>query len=121
MTTSSGHTQAIRVKKVLGAAVKDSAGDKIGHIEDVVLDKTTNNIMFAVVGFGGVAGIGEKFHPIPWSSLDYDKSEDAYVVALTKEQLKQAPADTIEQLTASDGQTYRDRSYSYYGATPYWS
>lgn len=121
MTTGAGHTQAIRVKKVLGTAVKDSAGDKIGRIEDVVLDKLTNNIMFAVVGFGGVAGMGEKFHPIPWASLDYDKSEDAYVVGMTKEQLKQAPADTIEQLTAADGQTYRDRSYSYYGATPYWS
>ncbi len=121
MPTTTGHTQAIRAKKVLGADVKDSSGEKIGRIEDVVLDKLTNNIMFAVVGFGGVAGLGEKFHPIPWSSLDYDKAENAYVVGLTKEQLKQAPADTIDELTVADGRIYRDRSYSYYGATPYWS
>lgn len=121
MTTAQGHTQAIRAKKVIGTDVKDSTGDKIGKIEDVVLDKLSDNIMFAVVGFGGVAGMGEKFHPIPWSILNYEKDEDAYVVNMTKDQLKQAPADTIEQLTSSDGEAYRDRSYSYYGATPYWS
>jgi sporulation protein YlmC with PRC-barrel domain len=52
--TPSGHTQAIRAKKVIGTQVRDSAGEHIGKIEDVVLDKLSNNIMFAVVGAGGV-------------------------------------------------------------------
>ena len=33
-----------------------------------MLDKTSNGIMFAVIGFGGFLGIGEKYHAIPWSS-----------------------------------------------------
>ena len=74
MTTASGHTSAIRAKKVIGTAVKDPSGKKIGVIEDVVLDKQSNNIMFAVVGFGGFLGVKEKFHPIPWESLDYDET-----------------------------------------------
>ena len=40
MTTPSGHTEVIRAKKVIGTSVKNSAGQKIGQIEDIVLDKT---------------------------------------------------------------------------------
>ena len=115
MTTASGHTSAIRAKKVIGTAVKNSAGQKIGQVEDIVLDKTSNNIIFAVVGFGGFLGMNEKFHPVPWSALDYDESEDSYVVPFTKEQLQAAPSDSIDKLTRGDGAaTYATRADDYY-------
>ena len=120
MTTASGHTSAIRGKKVIGTTVKNAAGETLGHVEDVVLDKQSNNIMFAVLSFGGFLGIGEKYHPIPWSQLDYDPAQDAYVVSFTKDQLKSAPADTIEELTKNDGRLYRDRSFDYYKVEHYW-
>jgi sporulation protein YlmC with PRC-barrel domain len=114
MTTASGHTSAIRASKVIGTTVKDSQGNRIGEVEDVVLDKQTNSILFGVVGFGGVLGMGEKYHPVPWAALDYNEGEGAYVVNLTKEQLKAAPADSIEELTRGDAQAYRDRAYDFY-------
>jgi sporulation protein YlmC with PRC-barrel domain len=120
MATASGHTSAIRAKKVIGTNVKDAAGRKIGEIEDVVLDKESNNIMFAVVGFGGFLGMAEKYHPIPWSSLDYNENEGAYVVSYSKEQLEAAPAGSIEELTREDGVGVRNRTYDYYKAPRYW-
>src|SRR5215471_7232438 len=120
MTTASGHTSAIRAKKVIGTTVKDSSGEKVGSIEDVVLDKMSNNIMFGVVSFGGVLGMGEKYHPVPWAALNYDESEGAYIVNLTKDQLKAAPADSIEELTRDDGMAYRDRAYDYYKTPRDW-
>lgn len=120
MPTASGHTKAIRAKKVIGTNVKDPAGKKIGEIEDVVLDKESNDIMFAVVGFGGFLGVSEKYHPIPWSALEYTEDEDAYVVNYTKEQLQGAPAASIDELTRDDGRLFRERSYSYYKEPRYW-
>lgn len=120
MATASGHTSAIRAKKVLGTNVKDTTGKKIGEIEDVVLDKQSNNIMFAVVGFGGFLGMAEKYHPIPWASLDYNENENAYVVSYSKEQLQAAPAGSIDELTKGDGTGIRDRTYDYYKAKRYW-
>jgi sporulation protein YlmC with PRC-barrel domain len=114
MTTASGHTSAIRAKKVIGTSVKNPAGEKIGEVEDVMLDKQSNSILYAVVGFGGFLGMGEKYHPIPWSTLDYSESEDAYIVNFTKDQLRQAPADSIDALTKDDGSAYRERAYDYY-------
>lgn len=120
MTTASGHTTAIRASRVIGTPVKDTSGETLGKIEDVVLDKLDNAIMFAVVGFGGLMGVGEKFHPLPWSVLDYDEEAQAYVVPYTKDQLKAAPSDTITELTKDDGLAHREKVYDYYKVTPYW-
>ena len=121
MVTTTGHTSAIRATKVIGTNVYNPSGDKIGKVEDVVLDKSSNNIMFAVVGFGGFLGMNEKFHPLPWSTLDYEKGRDGYVVSMTKEQLEAAPSDGIDELTRGDGNTaLRDEVYDYYKAPRYW-
>ena len=115
MPTASGHTTAIRARKVLGTTVKNTSGDRVGEIEDVVLDKLSDRIMFAIVGMGGFLGIGEKYHPLPWASLHYDESADAYVIPFTREQLMAAPADTIQELTRGDGvAAFRQRAHDYY-------
>ncbi|MGE0410116.1 MAG: PRC-barrel domain-containing protein, partial [Amphiplicatus sp.] len=95
MPTASGHTTAIRASKVIGTKVLDSSGKEIGKVEDVVLDKTANAIMFAAVGFGGFLGKGEKYHPIPWAMLDYREDKDGNVVNASKDQLKEAPSDSL--------------------------
>jgi hypothetical protein len=51
---------------------------------------------------------------VPWAALDYDEGSNAYVINLTKEQLKAAPADSLEELTRNDGAAYRDRAFDYY-------
>ena len=115
MPTATGHTEAIRAKKVIGTTVKNTAGQKIGEIEDIVLEKTSNKILFAVVGFGGFLGMKEKYHPVPWNSLEYNEAEGSYVVPFTKEQLESAPSDSLEKLTRNDGAgTFAARADDYY-------
>jgi sporulation protein YlmC with PRC-barrel domain len=120
MTTASGHTTAITARKVINTDVFDATGNKIGEVKDIVLDKTSNNIMFAVLGFGGVLGMGEKYHPVPWSELDYAKDRDGYTINLTKEQLQAAPNATLDELTRDDGRAYRDLAFAHYKTKPYW-
>ncbi len=120
MAKSAESTDAISAKKVIGTSVKDASGDRIGHIEDIILDKYSNNIVFAVVGFGGFLKMGEKYHPIPWSSLKYDEREGGYVVNFSRDVLEAAPADSIEALVAGNAVAYRDRTYDYYKAPRYW-
>lgn len=120
MAISAANSDAIRASKVIGTSVKDTTGESIGEVEDIVLDKRSNNIVFAIVGFGGFLGMGEKYHPVPWSSLKYDEREGAYVVNFSKDMLKAAPADSIDALVAGNAVAYRDRAYDYYKAPRYW-
>ena len=57
MPTQKGHTRAIPASKVKGTTVYNTAGENIGQVEDIILDKTSNNIMFAVLGFGGFLSV----------------------------------------------------------------
>ena len=122
MTTSSGHTTAILASKVKGTAVYNDAGERIGTVEDVVLDKQSNQIMFAALGFGGVLGMGENYYPVPWSVLDYDEQKGGYVVPLTRDRLESAPSYSLKDLTKHDGSLgdIREKSYSYYNVSRDW-
>jgi len=122
MTTSSGHTTAILASKVKGTAVYNNEGDKIGTVEDVVLDKLSNQIMFAALGFGGVMGIGEKYYPVPWSMLNYSEDKGGYVVPLSKDRIEKAPAYDLKDLTKHDGSlgAIREKTYSYYKVNRDW-
>ena len=115
MPTATGHTSAIRASKVKGTNVYNTAGDKIGHVEDVILDKQTERVLFAAIGFGGLFGMGEKYAPVPWSMLNYNEDKGGYVVPLSEATIKSAPAYELKDLVQNDGAAgIRDRSYDYY-------
>jgi len=122
MTTASGHTSAILASKVKGTAVYNTSGKKIGHVEDVVLDKQSDQIMFAALGFGGLMGMGEKYAPVPWSVLTYSKEKGGYVIPMDEDKLKDAPAYDLTELTRNDGEfgAIRQRSYDYYQVQRDW-
>jgi sporulation protein YlmC with PRC-barrel domain len=123
MTTTSGHTSAILASKVKGTAVYNDAGEKIGTVEDIVLDKQSNQIMFAALGFGGFLGVGENYYPIPWSVLDYDEDKGGYVVPLSKDRLESAPNYSLKDLTKHDGTlgSIRETTYNYYNVSRDWN
>ena len=122
MTTASGHTSAILASKVQGTNIYNQAGDKIGQVKDIVLDKQSDRILFAALGFGGVLGMGEKFYPVPWSVLDYSKDKGGYVIPVAQDVLDRAPTYRLEDLTKDDGQLseIRAKSYDYYDVERDW-
>ena len=122
MTTSSVHNSEILASRVKGTAVYNTAGDKIGTVEDVVLDKQSNQIMFAALGFGGLLGIGEKYYPVPWSMLNYSEDKGGYVVPLDKSNIDKAPAYDLKDLTKHDGSLgdIRGTTYDYYKVNRDW-
>lgn len=55
-----------------GANVYNPAGDKLGSVDDIMIDKVSGRAIYAVMSFGGFLGTGEKYHPLPWATLRYD-------------------------------------------------
>lgn len=77
--------------KVAGTSVYSLESEHIGSIEDVMLDKGTGKVAYAVLSFGGFLGIGSKHYPLPWDMLRYDTRLGGYVVKLDKARLENAP------------------------------
>ncbi|KJC57622.1 photosystem reaction center subunit H [Bradyrhizobium sp. LTSPM299] len=77
--------------KVEGTAVYGGDERKIGSIERVMIDKTSGRVFYAVLGFGGILGLGNDHYPLPWQSLKYDTRLGGYVTGVTEDQLRGAP------------------------------
>ncbi|MEZ5739151.1 MAG: PRC-barrel domain-containing protein [Burkholderiaceae bacterium] len=82
----------ISANRVTGTNVYNRAGEKLGSVEDVIIDKVGGRSVYAMMSFGGFLGMGEDYHPLPWQTLQYDTDKGGYVVDLAKEQLEGAAA-----------------------------
>ncbi len=77
--------------KVEGTSVYNPNGDKLGSIDDLMIDKRSGMVRYAALEFGGFLGMGTDRYPLPWSMLTYDTNLDGYVVPIAKAQLDNAP------------------------------
>ena len=105
----------IAASKVEGTSVYNREGESLGSIFDVMIDKRSGQVAYAVMSFGGFLGMGESYHPLPWDVLDYDERQGGYVVDLNKDRLQNAP-----HYGANDMPDWSDRQYGrqiddYYG------
>jgi sporulation protein YlmC with PRC-barrel domain len=100
--------------KVEGTSVYNANGDKLGSIDDLMIDKYSGNVRYAVMEFGGFLGMGTDRYPLPWSMLKYDTGVEGYVVPVSKSQLENAPSySTTETPDYSD--EYGRKVHDYYG------
>jgi hypothetical protein len=105
----------ISSERVTGTNVYNAAGDKLGSIETVMIDKRSGQVRFAVMSFGGFLGIGEKYHQLPWAGLTYDEEQSGYVVNLSREALEGAPSYGRDEVDSFDYDREGDAIDSYYG------
>jgi hypothetical protein len=76
---------------VKGTNVYNLAGEKLGSVEDIMIDKARGRAIYAVISFDDFLGMGEEYYPLPWASLKYDAQKGGYLVDLNKKRLEGAP------------------------------
>lgn len=70
----------IESHEVIGKQVFRPAGEKVGQIEHLVIEKESGQIKVAVMSFGGILGIGKDTRPVRWDALSYETSLDGFVL-----------------------------------------
>ncbi len=111
-------TSLIAASKVNGTSVYNQLGDSLGSIYDVMLDKRSGQVGYAVLSFGGFLGMGEKYHPLPWNRLTYSEQHGGYVIDLDKRQLEGAPAYSTSDNPDWTTGAYSDSVDKYYAGLP---
>jgi hypothetical protein len=104
----------IAASKVNGTNVYNSQGESLGSIYDVMIDKRSGKVSYAVMSFGGFLGIGEEYSPLPWSALHYDTGKGGYVVDIDKETLHGGPRYTEGDYDRWDDPEYTRGINDYY-------
>jgi sporulation protein YlmC with PRC-barrel domain len=128
---------AVRGSKLTGAQVNDSSGQRVGQIQDFIVDPMSGRIDFALLSLnnqgGSSANTSEnttanysgsgKLVPVPWSLLrtsassEYSASagQPTFTLNADRSKLQSAPSVDLSDLSQSE---WQQRIYSYYGVTP---
>jgi PRC-barrel domain len=78
---------------VLGRQVRSSAGEDMGRVVNVVVDRD-GQVRAAIIDFGGFLGVGNRKIAIDWNALHFpppDSKDSRITLDLTRDQVKAAP------------------------------
>jgi sporulation protein YlmC with PRC-barrel domain len=115
------HTKVLlSATTIIGDDVKNSAGEDLGRLEDVMLDVNDGRISYGVLTFGGFLGMGNKLFAIPWSALVLNTEEKCFYLNIDKEQLENAPGFDKDHWPNMADHEWGRTVYDYYGVDPYW-
>ena len=89
-------------KDIIGTRIKNAEGKDIGEIDQLLIDTQTGKVTHAVVGLGGLMGVGEKKVVVPWSDLKFASAAEGKKNAITMDQAKLESAPRYERSARTD-------------------
>jgi PRC-barrel domain len=95
-------------------------GERLGTVHNFMVDKSTGQVAYAVMSFGGFLGMGESYHPLPWRVLNYDTRQGGFVIDVDRSRLEKAPSYMASKVPNWSDRTYGSRIGQFYGVPPYW-
>jgi sporulation protein YlmC with PRC-barrel domain len=82
--------QGYRVSKLMGSPVVNDHQEKIGTIDDFVVDH--DRVLFAILQVGGFLGIGGRLVAVPYKSIVLDDPSGKIILpGASREELKKLP------------------------------
>jgi len=90
-TYAKDQSGVLKASELMKMKVEGTDGKSLGHIRDLVIDPEDGDVDYAVLDFGGIVGIGDKYFAVPWEALQLDLSKKKIMLDVSKKDLKQAP------------------------------
>jgi sporulation protein YlmC with PRC-barrel domain len=109
----------MRASKLIGKSVRNAQDENLGKIEDLVIDVNNRRVHYAVLSFGGIAGLGDKLFAYPIGLFRAAPDSDELVLNVDKAKLEQAPGFEAKRAPdwADERNEYRARVDRYFGDT----
>jgi sporulation protein YlmC with PRC-barrel domain len=114
------HPKVLRTKDIFSDRVKNTAGEDLGKIEELVIDVNTGRVAYAVLSFGGVLKMGNKLFAIPWQALQVDPQNKRFILSVDKARLENATGFDKDNWPDMADPTFGTTIYQHYGYKPYW-
>ncbi|MFC1873611.1 DUF1508 domain-containing protein [Chloroflexota bacterium] len=106
--------------------VVNKNGDDMGQMQNFLIDMREGLIAFALVSFGGMLGISDKWFAIPWAALKWHPETRKFILNMTENVLKEAPGmykdkwlEEIEKWQEDQDLALLDRYYTNHGYASY--
>ena len=72
--------------------VFDARGHKLGMLYSFHIERQRGQVEYAVISFGGLLGLGQSYHPVPFGLLQVNQEKGGYTVGVDKTVLDGGPS-----------------------------
>src|SRR6267143_1710421 len=120
-STTTTTTSYVPASKLVGVKVKDSRGEEVGVVKDVVLDRNTGCMAYTVLSTGGTGGRvtgSAKTVAVPWSVYSVSQDPSVVTVRVERERIYNAPVFDYARIDEYSTSGWVNNVYSYYGVQP---
>lgn len=104
---------------VAGLKVQNIQGEDIASVRNLFIDTHQGKITYALVGFGGLFGLGEKTAAVPWTSLAIQPSENVAYLDADRASLETAVIDEGNPVKLTQPAFAKSVNETF-GEKPYW-
>jgi sporulation protein YlmC with PRC-barrel domain len=98
-----------------GDDIYNPRGEKLGKVEEIMLDVTTGMVGYVVLSFGGFMGMGDKLFAVPWQALRLDEEQHRFILDVPKDRLESAPGFDKDNWPDMGGEGFDDEIYAFWG------
>ena len=95
--------------------VVNRQGETLGDIKDLMVDPQSARVQYAVLDFGGFLGIGDKYFAVPLEAFEVDRTNEQFVLDVTKDRLEDAPGFDKNDWPGTADPAFTESVYDYYG------
>lgn len=99
---------------ITGDEVCNMQDEKLGKIQDIMLDMAEGKIRYVVLSAGGFLGMGDRLFAVPWKALTLDRENQRFVLDVDVERLKNAPGFDKDQWPDMADASWNSSVESYY-------
>lgn len=115
MTNNMTNQNLISASSLSGKDVQNAKGDNLGNVKEIMLDIENNHIVYYVLSFGGLFGLGDKLFAIPPEAMKLCSESDHFILDIDKERLKEAEGFDKDNWPNMSDPTFRGNLYKHYG------
>lgn len=110
----------MNARELLGSAVQDRHGRALGTVEEIVVDRLTGRVSFAVLAPTGAAQPDTGLMPVPWTALAATDDGDGLCLPAGARRIAEAPRIDRDDLDDLERREVGVEVFSYYGVQPPW-
>src|SRR5580704_14652643 len=114
------YRRVLAASTLAGDSVRNSAGEDLGKVDEIMIDIPTGRVAYAVLSFGGILRMGNKLFAVPWSALKVDEDDKCFILNVDKTVLESAEGFDKSNWPDMADNVWGLKIFQHYGATPYW-
>ena len=110
-----------KASKLMGTSVKNNQDEKLGKVENLLVDLSSGRIVAVVISSGGFIGIGDELSAVPPNALRFTSDRAALQLDASKEMLAASPHFKANEWPDFSQPDYAGGIYRAYKVEPYFT